>query len=421
MNLNAEQQEAFERLSYFLRHRTDSNFFKLSGFAGTGKTFMLNALCREFGANCFAFTATTNKSTKILRKNLSAFDARCKTIYSLLGIRMTQQEDRLMLEFPQRPAVLTQYVAVVVDEAGMVNKELLKYIMNISGMHIKWIFVGDPAQLPPIGEKKSGVWKFDGAFLTKVMRNDDYLLSFATHIRTHITKFPRSSPLVLASSHDKFGKGVWKFRNTKFLDTIENAASKGLFSEVDNTKAISWRNRNVDGLNGLIRRTIFKSEELRDSMYLVGDRIMVAEPVEMGKMILANIDDEGTVTKVTVGPHTYHTDITCYFITVKFDEGRAIELRVVHERSEDDLQYRLNVLAAEARADRSKWKNFWSLKNDFHRVRYSYAITAHRSQGSTYQNVFLDSEDILANSNSLEALQCLYVAATRPTTKLILK
>lgn len=419
MNLNAKQLQAFESISYFLRNRVHSNIFTLRGFAGTGKTYMLKALCKEFGSNCFVFSATTNKATKVLRKNLSEYDAKCKTIYSLLGIRMKQQEDRLVLEFPPLPVPLGSHVAIIVDEASMINKELLAYIVRI-GLHVKWIFVGDPAQLPPIGESLSGVWKFKGAFLTEVMRNGDYLLDFATMLRKHVMKYPVKQELCLGSSHGP-EKGVWKYKNTKFVSNIEAAASKGLFTAVDNTKAVAWRNKTVSTLNSLVRNVIFKSEDLRESNYLVGDRILVAEPVEMGKYIIANVDDEGTVTKVTIGPHIYHKDLTCYFITVKFDEGRSIELRVVHEQSEDDLQDRLNNLSADARADRSKWRNFWALKNDFHRIRHSYALTTHRAQGSTFVNTFIDSEDVLANSNSLEALRCLYVGATRPTHRLILK
>jgi len=54
----------------------------------------------------------------------------------------------------------------------------------------------------------------------------------------------------------------------------------------------------------------------------------------------------------------------------------------------------------------------------FHPVKYAYALTAHRSQGSTYENVWVDTSDILYNRERREAFQCLYTACSRPTKRL---
>ena len=81
------------------------------------------------------------------------------------------------------------------------------------------------------------------------------------------------------------------------------------------------------------------------------------------------------------------------------------------------MKFARNPLAA---LRRSKQETFWALKELFHDVKYAYAITAHRAQGSTYENVYVDYQDILMNRERREAFQCLYVACSRPTTKLIL-
>jgi len=46
-------------------------------------------------------------------------------------------------------------------------------------------------------------------------------------------------------------------------------------------------------------------------------------------------------------------------------------------------------------------------------------MTVHKSQGSTFENVFVDAEDILANPNREEALRCLYVAVSRASHNVI--
>ena len=63
---------------------------------------------------------------------------------------------------------------------------------------------------------------------------------------------------------------------------------------------------------------------------------------------------------------------------------------------------------------------FWEFKEAFHKLRHAYAITAHRSQGSTYDTAFVDWRDILLNRNRGEAFRCLYVACTRPKRRLFL-
>lgn len=59
------------------------------------------------------------------------------------------------------------------------------------------------------------------------------------------------------------------------------------------------------------------------------------------------------------------------------------------------------------------WENFWSTKDLFNSVRYGWALTCHRAQGSTYDNVFIEQYDILSNKNPDEAHRCLYVAESR--------
>jgi exodeoxyribonuclease-5 len=93
---------------------------------------------------------------------------------------------------------------------------------------------------------------------------------------------------------------------------------------------------------------------------------------------------------------------------------------VLHEDYEKLHANKVEELAQAARADHRKWGAFWAFKEAFHKVRHSYAITAHRAQGSTYEAVFVDWRDILTNRNRGEAFRCLYVACTRPKKELYL-
>jgi len=54
----------------------------------------------------------------------------------------------------------------------------------------------------------------------------------------------------------------------------------------------------------------------------------------------------------------------------------------------------------------------------FANVNYGFAITTHKSQGSTYYNIFVDIDDILDNKNDNEAKRCLYTSLTRSSNKI---
>lgn len=430
--LKSQQKVAYDAILNHLGHGApyqpqrfsltapNTKFYVLTGWAGTGKTFLLGELNKVLGRYGSVFVAPTNKATKVTANTIGA-GATCKTIYALLGIKMVADEDRLVLKFPRIPVDLSAFDRIFVDESSMINEELLAYIIERSRFYqTKWVFIGDKGQIPPVGEEVSKVWTLDCAHshLDDVVRYDNQILNFATRIRKMIQRYPRDLDLKLYSDHS-VDDGVWKYKRSGFMKQVERAARKGLFSQIDHTKAIGWRNKTVNELNQRIRYAIF-GEEADKHPYLVHDRLMIGEPVQVNGTVIAHIDDEGTIIEQTISYHSIYKDLNAYNVTFQIDQGPTVNLNILHPNSEAKFTRMLNVLADDAKKDNSKWKFFWMLKNSFHRVRYSYAITGHRSQGSTFRNVFLDTSDVLANSNSFEALRIMYVGSTRATTSLIL-
>jgi hypothetical protein len=53
---------------------------------------------------------------------------------------------------------------------------------------------------------------------------------------------------------------------------------------------------------------------------------MIASPITIEGGVRANIDDEGTITKVSVTHNTYYKDLMCYNIVAKMDEGNTLSL-----------------------------------------------------------------------------------------------
>lgn len=238
ISLNPDQEKAFQLISNFLSQNTEY-FFVLKGYAGTGKTYLMKALSKLLDRGGFVYCAPTNKATKVLRKTLGKASFNCKTIYSLLGIRMVADNEFLTLEFPNRPVDIRLWKLVILDEASMINKELLDYIIIQSKIfRVKFLFIGDPAQLPPIEEKESLVWTLACKEFTldKVMRFDNELLVTATHIRKQIQKYPKGQ-VTLKSMHSA-NEGVWKFNREGWVKNVKRAAMAGLFSQIDHTTTV---------------------------------------------------------------------------------------------------------------------------------------------------------------------------------------
>lgn len=421
LGLKGQQVDAYNGILSFLapRFHDQEKFFLMDGGAGTGKTFVVGKVNDQVGRFGSVYCGPTNKSTKVLQSTIGQHGT-CKTIYSLLGIKMAAEEDRLVLQFPRVPVDLSGYSRVFIDEASMLNKTLIEYVLERSKYYTtKWVLIGDKYQLPPVGEEESPVWgmKCKRVSLTEVQRYDNEILNFATMVRRQVERYPRVR-LKFKSDHSG-SEGVWKYNRGGFMKQINRAAQMGLFSQIDNTKAVAWRNRTVTELNEFIRFSIF-GKEADANPWIIGDRICIGEPVQRFGKIIANIDDEGTIIEVASNYHSDYKDLNCFHVVVQIDSGPAVQLEILHPNSEAKFKRMLTSLADDAKRDKSKWRYFWELKNSFHVVRYSYAMTAHRVQGSTYTNVFLDTADVMANSNSFEALRCLYVGSTRATTKLIL-
>jgi len=247
------------------------------------------------------------------------------------------------------------------------------------------------------------------------MRYDNQILKLATAIRLVVDHPAPSIKLATDNSGDE---GVWYESAREIENRIIDAAGQGLFSKPDCAKAIAWRNVTVDHLNTLIRNKIFDFPVVP---WLVGDRVILLEPAnDLDGERVGSTDDEGTVTSATIGEHPMYPEFMIWNISVTLDDNRTISLRVLHESNARAHATRVERLAIEARANRKLWPQFWNFKDAFHKVRHSYAITAHRSQGSTYELVFVNWRDILLNQNRQEAFRCLYVACTRPKKKLFL-
>lgn len=420
MPLNLEQEFAVTAMVKHCVTTGDSPWFLIEGAAGTGKTYCMQELVQRMRRR-IVFTAPTNKAVKVLRETLRTEEYRpeCKTIYSLLGLTMSANGEIKELAAPEEDVDLGAYAVVVVDEGSMLNTAIMGYIYRAAKAYpgIRWIFMGDRWQLPPVGELMSMVWDLPlpekRALLTQIMRQDNQILKLSARVREQIEAPFRS--IDFRDDNDDV-EGVWALGAAGFETCIRNDAEA--FRD-GMTKAISWRNATVDRLNALVRKELF-ADPLRYP-WQPGDRITMLEPGKdlEGKPMITT-DEEGTVERAEIAQHPEDHEFACWRVLARTDFNQSVVLWVMHPSCVNAHARKVARLAAEARADRSRWKAFWAFKEQFHSVRHAYATTAHRAQGSTYTKAYVNWRDILVNQTRTEAFRCLYVAVTRPKKELYL-
>ena len=152
--LTADQQEAAALIEAWYLH-LNTQIFVLCGYAGTGKTFLIDYVVRSLGlvaGESAAFVAPTGKAASVLIQG----GVPATTVHSLI---YTREEDievdengevisEQFLRFTKREYLDSRIKLIVLDETSMVSDDVLRDLLSFG---IKCLCCGDPAQLPPVG------------------------------------------------------------------------------------------------------------------------------------------------------------------------------------------------------------------------------------------------------------------------------
>lgn len=233
MQLTSDQEKAWAVLKSFLL--TSDRFFVLNGYAGTGKTFLLQELYKTKKSieqvlsnpnGKLLFTATTNKAVEVLQQQ----GLPAKTIHSFLGLIPTQTGYNKVRETDSHEHL------VVVDEASMIDEKLMGFLKD--SPH-RYIFVGDDTQLPPVFGR-SVVFDYPQVKLTQIIRQEPGTLQeLVSALRAKVegnsfTGFETDDKEVFWCSLDDFQATMladftsddWSFTKSKYVGYTNNRCIK---------------------------------------------------------------------------------------------------------------------------------------------------------------------------------------------------
>lgn len=447
--LSPDQRKGLAEMLTFMRDASQREMV-LTGAAGTGKTSLLHVflkeLSKEFKKIKVYCTAYTNEAVRVLsQRSGKNYD---KTISGLLGLKLEQNEDKGKILVRDGVCHARKYRLIVIDEASMINDDCYAMIQSVlrDFPQMKILYVGDEAQLPPVNFASSVVFScVPNIFrLTKVMRvsEDNPIIDLVTPIRDPRNMFRPEDCFEHVDRVNERGEGV-RFYTAK-KPFFENLFADFMSEEYKDNKnfcrLLAYTNNAVDKSNCFIRRHIFGNEV---EEYTTGDDLIVTEgysiPLAGDKSLQVYANGERLEVIEAEKYTEQETNIVCWSLLVDnyLAPSNKRELRHIKVVSAEGLPTyialkrqligKAKTLCAEidpitghpVHNRHEVWQEYYDFINSFCYVNYSYAMTIHKAQGSTIDNVYVVEKDInICDWDILQRNKLKYTAFTRAAKNL---
>ncbi len=439
-----DQRDVVSLLESFL-FSNHNRLFVLKGYAGTGKTTMMSALIKTLPTFHLysVLLAPTGRAAKVLSmySNKKAFTIHKRIYFS------HHEDSSFSFRLKENRSKDTIFI---IDESSMIGTDnnmfqrnllddLMQYIF--SGDGCKAIFIGDTAQLPPVGQELSNALDTEylnshfnvstlSFQLTQVVRQalESGILKNASNLRYRLFKENFSLPILKTSEL----KDVVSISSTDFEEYLR--ATYKEYGE-DEVIVIAKSNYQANSLNNLIRYRLLERETLLEA----GDRLMVVknnyfwleDDNAMG--FIAN-GDIFRINRVISFEDRFGFNFAN--VAISFDDyENAVELEVkillntlnIEKASldkEKELELYENVFQYYYKQEHNKVNAKRKTLNDEYfnalQVKFASCLTCHKSQGGGWDAVFVFQSYLQEDSLNKEYFRWLYTAITRAKKQLYL-
>ena len=443
-----KQDIFFQKIADFLTNSNSNEIFVLKGYAGTGKTTVISTIVNNLGVinKKYVLLAPTGRAAKVIANysNKPAFTIHKKIYFPKKGksggVSFTMQQNKhknTVFIIDESSMISDVNTEAKLYENGSLLDDLISYVYN--GDNCKMILLGDTAQLPPVQLDVSPALDTEKLALNynkeifsieldEVMRQEEH--SGILHNATELRELLKSSFLDDFKFDLKGYKDIVRLTDGfDIQDAIQSAYSN---YSIEDTCFIVRSNKRANQYNQQIRSKILDKE----SDLSVGDYLMV---VKNNYFWLKETDEAGFIAngdiievleifgfkelydfkfaKVKIRMVDYPNQIpfetvllldtiTSESPSLTFDESNRLYQEVMKDY-EGEPQYR----------------KFLKVKSNEYfnalQVKFSYAITCHKSQGGQWNTVFIE-QPYLPNGVDIDYIRWLYTAVTRAKDKLYL-
>ena len=415
-NLNEGQKAAAEQFLQFLF--SPEKEFIISGAAGVGKTYLMNyiidntlpryqEMCELIGVKPeydeVVMTATTNKAAEVLSKSVNRPTSTVHSFFNLT-VRDDYKTGTTVLKRTNRWQIHTRKI-IVIDEASMIDVELWKTLHD-GTMDCKLVYVGDHNQLAPVFEDLSAIYKHQAPMveLTQPVRNvgQPALMQICQQLRETVATGEFKPIQVIPGVID-------------LLDSqqMQDEIFKTFKEQTQASRILGYTNKRVIAYNDHIRGIRNLPASFQKGEFLVSNSVYHHKngiiPVE------TEVEVVGTKSGQTIEidkKHGVYLDVDYLDLKPQFG-GPVPNVPFATDRAHLDALIKYYGRAKD-------WTTYFYLKNDIADLRPRDAATVHKSQGSTYDTVFIDLGNISTCTNPSMAARMLYVAFSRARSRVFL-
>lgn len=445
---NEKQRIALSELARFVCNRQPGNAFILNGFAGTGKSSVIGALANALSQSGykFALLAPTGRAAKVAG---SLAGQPASTIHRRIFRSVTADNGDVSFEPAPNPSRDTIFF---VDEASMITDggdrsrsllaALIRYVYSAPGCAI--VFIGDVAQLPPIGETGAPAMSPQRIAqhginavrftLDQPARQalDSGILHNATLVRKALVASARPNAELIIPKLEFDGFNDIRVLSSEDLSE-ELSASWRRTMDVG-TLLITRSNFRANGYNQAVRREVMGAEE----PLVRGERLVIAKNnyywsrENKSKSFVAN-GETAVVEWVGKTEKKYGR----WFVDAELRfpaDGTLLAVKLMIRALACDTaaipQQEMNRMVEYAYGDfeGTITERMSAIDNDPYinaiQAKYAYCVTCHKAQGGQWEDIFIDMTGIdmsaLQESGGVEMLRWLYTAMTRATSRLYL-
>ena len=406
LTLTQDQQSALEAFNSFMCN-PDEQVFVLSGYSGTGKSTLVKTLLDKLPGFMkmarlvapdlrnyeVALTATTNKAAENFRAITGEV---VDTIHSFLGLRVqTNYSTQVVTLVPRNGAMKENYL-LFVDEASFIDKALLGWIFKLT-KNCKVVFIGDPAQLAPVKAVGTPVFdaKFSGAHLSQVVRQAE-----GNPIVELSTKFRETVNSGEFFSFKPDGNAIIYLGRDSFNKAIEKEFTRPDWKYAD-SKVLGYTNKCVVEFNQTIRNQVMGSPHFE-----VGDYAVCNSFITIGRKSLKT---DQMVCITDIGPEHLRYGVPGRYYT--------LDTTVVAFMANSLKDKAMGIKLAKASGDTHMAE---VIESQFIDLRSAYACTINKAQGSTFDKVYLDLDDIRKVTSGDTLARMMYVGVSRAKSQVFL-
>lgn len=363
------------------RYKDRERYTVISGYAGSGKSTLVKFIISALGLynEDVAYIAYTGKAALVLKEKGCP---NATTAHKLL-YQSFPRKDGTFYHKPRRPLEYP-YKLIIVDEVSMLPKEMWDLLLS-HRVHV--IALGDPGQLPPIGED-NGILAQPHIFLDEIMRQ------------------AQESEIIRLTMDVRAGKSLSLYKGNEVQIIDKKELVSGMFTWAD--QILVAKNETRRNINQLMRSYLHNI--WGDTNPVKGDKIICLRNYWEEPNIVGDVLVNGTIGIIKdirnsnishpLLKNTKEIDFTPDYSEISFD-GKLIDNKLL--------------TTGESIINKNNFNMFKMLPKP-KEFDYGYAITCHKAQGSEYNKVLVLEEWLKGGDHA----RWLYTAATRAKEKLVI-